>query len=168
MRFTQAQLLLKVRDMPAYRCLTLTLNFKISPIRLSRTHVEIPDRADRSDRVARGCTHRREERHLAHVRASGRDVSQRFRGATSRLRHRGGKRGHMGGVADTRFAALHDDTLHPPPAQRENVYHVDIHVQVSFLFSIRGMGCDHLLFGIVTRHFCICYSIAWPSRVLVR
>lgn len=34
-------------------------------------------------------------------------------------------------MADTYSSAFYDDPLHTPTSQRENIYHVDIHVQVS-------------------------------------
>lgn len=37
----------------------------------------------------------------------------------------------MGGVADTYSSTVYDDPLLPPTSQRENIYHVNIHVQVS-------------------------------------
>ena len=53
---------------------TLTVSKLLPPY----THVEIPGAAEGSDRVARGCSHHREERHLARLRAIGGDVPQRF------------------------------------------------------------------------------------------
>jgi len=73
MRFAQAQVLLKVRAV----CLSIT-PLAVSKLLPPYTHVEIPGAAEGSDRVARGCSHHREERHLARVRAIGGDVPQRF------------------------------------------------------------------------------------------
>jgi hypothetical protein len=39
-------------------------------------------------------------------------------------------------MADTCSSAFYDGPLHPPSSERENVYHVDIHVQVSFTFIL--------------------------------
>lgn len=42
-------------------------------------------------------------------------------------------------MADTRSSAVYDDPLYPPPSQRENVYHVDVHVQVSSSIPFLGL-----------------------------
>jgi hypothetical protein len=43
-------------------------------------------------------------------------------------------------MANTCSSAFHDDPLHPSPAQRENIYHVDVHVQVTAMSLASRVG----------------------------
>lgn len=45
-------------------------------------------------------------------------------------------------MADTYSSAFYDGPLHAPTSQWENVYHVDIYVQVSSPLSPLGFACD--------------------------
>lgn len=84
----------------------------------------------------------------------------------------------MGGVADTRPSAFHDDTLHPPPSQRKDVYHVDVHVQVSsgiclpprvarftivYPFFDSHSSFVHLLFNCMALTSFGMLNIPWPA-----
>jgi hypothetical protein len=42
-------------------------------------------------------------------------------------------------MADTCSSALYDGPLHTPTSQRKNVYHVDVHVQVSSSIPFLGL-----------------------------
>ncbi len=92
---------------------------------------EFPKPNNSADRVVGKCSAHRKEHHLAFLRETCRDVSQRDRGTTSGLWHCCSQCGNLGRLADTRPSALHDVPLHTPSSQWEDIYDVNVDVQVT-------------------------------------